>query len=236
MLYISNIDNYTFAFSSVSADAADIESVFAKVYYAFSVSKANDSEANLVTIQNKEDGSRLVSGRNIADINLLGVVYTTKSSFCAAFNALMATAGGGGGVASDVNLKTDELGLALDATLTDGSQKTQIVGISMDDPVSGSVDLAASLHLPTSAGQRLVYGLGSVQMLSADISATTTFYLELSVDQTNWDIAVESGTDVSDTLVKAETKIVNFESTVGIYWRIRFESGNTGTVNYYTLG
>lgn len=157
--------------------------------------------------------------------------------------------------ALDVNVKSDGAGLALDDTLTDGSQKTQIVdgdgdiagvtdsaldtnikGITIDDPVSGSVDLSSSLYVPTSAGQRLVYGLGSIQMLSSDISDTTAFYLELSLDQTNWDNAVELGVDVEDTLVRSETKVVNFESTVGIYWRIRFANGNTGNISYYTLG
>jgi hypothetical protein len=119
---------------------------------------------------------------------------------------------------------------------TDNAMDVAIKALAVPDAVTSTVDLAASLYVPNSAGRRLTYGIGSVQMLSANISATTTFYLELSVDGTNWDNAVDAGVDVSDTLVVNVTKVVNFESMVGIYWRIRFASGNTGVITYHILG
>jgi len=154
----------------------------------------------------------------------------------------------------DLYLEDGKLMVEIDGSIG-GIQKTQIVdssdnpvgvendalnvnikGLSIPDSISGNIDLASSLHIPGSAGQRLSYGQAIIQMLSANISVTTTFYLEFSLDQTNWDIAVEGGVDVSDTLVQSQAKVFPFESPNGLYWRIRFASGSTGTVNYVILG
>lgn len=75
-------------------------------------------------------------------------------------------------------------------------------------------------------------GVLTVQMLSANLSANTTFNLQLSLDKTNWDNAQESGTDISDTLVDDVTMIKSFEIDPGIYWRILFAGETTGTVDY----
>lgn len=94
---------------------------------------------------------------------------------------------------------------------------------------SGTIDLSVSRII---AGVTPTDGRFSVQMLSDDVSATTTFNLEFSLDGTNWDVAVDNGTDVSDTLVLDETKLVSYESDSGLNFRIIFIGATTGTVNY----
>jgi len=75
-------------------------------------------------------------------------------------------------------------------------------------------------------------GSFTVQMLSTNISGSTVWNLQFSLDGTNWDNAQESGTDISDTLVQSATMIKSFEADPGIYFRILFAGVTTGTVNY----
>lgn len=117
-----------------------------------------------------------------------------------------------------------------------GVTDVNIRTVEIQDSLTGSINLASTLLIPATAGRKLAYGICTVQMRSTNISATTTFYLEFSLDGTNWDIAEEGGVDISSTLVQSVTKLLSFESTPGVYWRIRFSSGATGTVNYIILG
>lgn len=91
MLYISNIDNYSFAMSHKSSSASDIEAVFPKTFRAYSVINQQGTE-NKVSILNADRDEFLVSQRDISEITLAGVVHTTKQAFVSAFNTLMATA------------------------------------------------------------------------------------------------------------------------------------------------
>jgi len=79
-------------------------------------------------------------------------------------------------------------------------------------------------------------GTFSVQMLSANLSADTAFNLQFSLDNTNWDNAQESGTDISDTLVDDVVMIKSFEADPGISFRILFAGVTTGTVEYVING
>ena len=79
-------------------------------------------------------------------------------------------------------------------------------------------------------------GSFSVQLLCTNLSAETTFNLELSCDKTNWDIAQEAGTDISDTIVDDVVKVKSFEADPGMYWQIKFAGVTTGTVAYVING
>ena len=71
-----------------------------------------------------------------------------------------------------------------------------------------------------------------IQMKSTNLSANTTFNLYLSLNGTDWDIAQESGTDISDTLIANETKIKSFLVNKGIHFKIEFTGVTTGLVQY----
>lgn len=94
---------------------------------------------------------------------------------------------------------------------------------------SGSIDLSVTRVI------EMISPLDSnfaIQLLSSDVSATTTFSLDVSLDGTNWDVAEEAGADITDTLVQSETKVKIIETANRIYFRINFAGTTTGTVNY----
>jgi hypothetical protein len=135
MLYIIDIDDYSFATSSV---ADEFQNVYPKLFYATSVLNYEDPENPLVTIRHKEDGSTLVSSKSILEITLDGTVYTDKEDFVSEFNALMYTGEGAvPGSLADVVEELEDLNVAvatIDSVLdgiatkqTDGLQKTQVV-------------------------------------------------------------------------------------------------------------
>jgi hypothetical protein len=98
---------------------------------------------------------------------------------------------------------------------------------------TGSIDLSESRIIGGVVPSR---GRFSIQMLSENLSETTTFGLEISADGDNWDVAEEAGTDVTDTLVDDTTKVVSFESDPGMYWQIKFAGSTTGDVAYIING
>lgn len=95
--------------------------------------------------------------------------------------------------------------------------------------VPGSIVLATARNFGAVVPLK---GVVTVQMLSTNLSASTTFRLQLSLDKTNWDTAQEGGTDITDTLVDDAVMIKSFEADPGIYWRILFDGATTGTVAY----
>jgi len=72
----------------------------------------------------------------------------------------------------------------------------------------------------------------TIQLLSSDLSADTTFTLEQSMDGTNWDVSEESGTEISETLSQATTYCKSFDCDAGVYFRINFAGSTTGDVDY----
>lgn len=95
---------------------------------------------------------------------------------------------------------------------------------------TGTLNLASSRYI--AIGQARTRGSFSIQMKSTDVSETTTFTLEVSADNTNWDTAEESGTEISDTLVQSATKVKSFEVDPAMYFRINFAGATTGSVAY----
>ena len=92
MLYIIDIDSYSFGVSGAGIEIADIESVYPKLYYAKSIDAVGDAEDGLVSIRHKEEDSNLVSLAKPEDITLDGVVYDTANNFAIAFNAFIQNA------------------------------------------------------------------------------------------------------------------------------------------------
>ena len=75
-------------------------------------------------------------------------------------------------------------------------------------------------------------GLFSIDMLSDDISATTTFSVYGSVGGTNYDVLQDSGSDITDTLVVDETKYLAVAGRPGDKVKIVFAGATTGNVTY----
>lgn len=94
---------------------------------------------------------------------------------------------------------------------------------------SGSISLGSTRVIK---GIIPLTGLFSVQLLSADLSANTTFNLQYSSDGTNWANAKEAGTDIADTLVQATVNFNSFSGVPGTRFRILFAGVTTGTVDY----
>lgn len=139
-------------------------------------------------------------------------------------------------------------------TITQGLQRTKIVDdlnnvisatnnaldiniktVSLPDTIIETNDLGVTLFIPHTAGLRLLHGTAAIQLRSTDLSANTTFFLEFSVDQLYWDGAEENGTVVSDILVANVPKVFIFEAMIGLYWRLRFQAGSTGTITYHAI-
>ena len=95
---------------------------------------------------------------------------------------------------------------------------------------TGTIDLNEGRVI--SIGQARPRGKFSIQMKSTDVSETTTFTLEVSADNSNWDTAEESGTEISDTLVQSATKVLSVEVDPYMYFRINFAGSTTGSVAY----
>jgi len=94
---------------------------------------------------------------------------------------------------------------------------------------TGSIDLAVSRVIELTAP---LSGVWAIQLDSADVSASTDLNVEVSLDGTNWDVARESGTDITDTLVQAETTVITVLGKAKNFYRINFEGATTGTVTY----
>lgn len=95
---------------------------------------------------------------------------------------------------------------------------------------TGTIDLSEGRVI--SIGQARPRGKFSVQMKSTDVSGTTTFSLETSLDGTNWGVAQEAGVDITDTLVQSATKVLSFDADPYAHFRINFAGETTGDVAY----
>lgn len=94
---------------------------------------------------------------------------------------------------------------------------------------TGTIDLSETREI-TFRGN--INGLLNVFLFSGDVSADTTFTLEESGDDTNWDTSQEAGSDISDTLVQSEAMSKSFELIPGLYYKILFAGSTTGNVSY----
>lgn len=104
-----------------------------------------------------------------------------------------------------------------------------IGGFIEDTRNEGSISLATARSF---AGVVPAYGSFTVQMGSSDLSASTVWNLQFSLDGINWDNAQEYGIDISDTLVQSDVVIRLFNADAGLNFRILFAGATTGTVNY----
>ena len=97
----------------------------------------------------------------------------------------------------------------------------------------GQINLATVREF---TGQVPTSGELAIQMKSADLSASTTFSFQLSLNGVDWDIAQESGTDITDTLTANDTKIKSVSAVPNILFKIKFDGVTTGTVAYIHTG
>ena len=79
-------------------------------------------------------------------------------------------------------------------------------------------------------------GRFTIQMLSDDLSADTTWNLEVSADGITFANAQESGIDISGTLVAQEPTVRTFEGNPGDTWQITFAGATTGVVEIVVNG
>ncbi len=131
----------------------------------------------------------------------------------------------------------DAIGVVSSApTLTSGAMDVNIKSVTHATSESATGNLATSLYIPASAGDTIETGMVAIQVIASDISAgTQTAYLELSIDGTSWDNAIENGTDVTTTLADEVPALVVFETKPGLKYRLRVANGATGTIAYKTL-
>lgn len=101
--------------------------------------------------------------------------------------------------------------------------------------ITGSINVANVVTIPSQGYKSANGHMFSVQMISTDLSKETTLTLQLSLDGTNWDNAVEAGTDITDTVVANVAKVVSYEVNAGVFWRIAVTAGSTGTISYIIL-
>lgn len=89
MLYIIDIDDYSFGVSGTGETQSDIESVFPKLYYAKSINPVGDADDGLISIRHTEEDGNPISLAKPEDVTLDGVVYNTANELAIAFNAFV---------------------------------------------------------------------------------------------------------------------------------------------------
>ena len=99
--------------------------------------------------------------------------------------------------------------------------------------MEGIINLATNKEIKGKVPQS---GVLTIQMKSTNISVTSTFNLWLSMNNNDWDIAQESGTDIADTLVLNETKLKTFVTDPSVYFKIVIAGTPTGNVSYIHNG
>jgi hypothetical protein len=79
-------------------------------------------------------------------------------------------------------------------------------------------------------------GKFTIQMLSTDLSAETTFNVQISADGLEFDNAYELGEAVTGTIADDVTTVKTYEGNPGDTFKILFAGVTTGTVNYKING
>lgn len=127
------------------------------------------------------------------------------------------------------NIKGKEINPATEENLTDGTQKTQIVYVPNAVVSIAAFDISTQ-YIPSAAGIVMANEKIVFEMKSEDLSAETAFSPEISIGGTNFDVATESGIDITDSLKQNETKVVVYEGKPGLTIRLAAVSGKTGSL------
>jgi hypothetical protein len=101
--------------------------------------------------------------------------------------------------------------------------------------ITGTTNLTSGVYIPRTGWATLIGDDGVIQMKSADLGATVTYALEFSLDTEDWDVAVRSGAEVTGTLAKNEIKVLEFDATPGLSFRLNVLTETTGTITYKIL-
>ena len=100
----------------------------------------------------------------------------------------------------------------------------------------GTIDLSEGLYVPAESGVQAKRQICSIQMKSTDLSAETTFSLELSAGDGVWSAALDgSGEAVTGALVANTPKLLSYELDPALEYRVKFASGNTGNISYIIM-
>lgn len=76
----------------------------------------------------------------------------------------------------------------------------------------------------------------TIQLLSENLSAETTFNVQISADGTAFQNAQEAGTDITGTIADDVTTVKTYEGNPGDTVKILFAGATTGTVSYVING
>lgn len=163
MLYIIDIDDYSFGLSGAGATASDIAITHPKKFYAFSTNAVGSATGGLVSVIHSELEWRLISSRYPSTMTLDGTVYTDANDFVVAFNTLMAST-------ATVNAVVD---------FTDVTDKLQdIINCVCRDCSSWSIGTVDNASETLSAGTinscTIIVETGDVTVSNGSESATLT--------------------------------------------------------------
>jgi hypothetical protein len=93
-----------------------------------------------------------------------------------------------------------------------------------------TIDLEETLYFPSQFGMRANDNSFSIGLKTDDISADTDFNLEFSHNKTDWFQGVNPADDTDLEFTLSDKFFRAFEVDPGLFWRIVFDSGNTGTI------
>jgi hypothetical protein len=150
-----------------------------------------------------------------------GLVYADLAAWLVWWNAL---------TKAPAATTSSTTGLALE----DGGNLAEIKTLLEDapTPATGTVALATSRLIPTAAGVKMNRHKISIQLLSANLSAPTTFSPEGSQDGTNWDVLTVNETDITHTLADDAPFYRTYELDKDSYIRWNMAGETTGDVAF----
>jgi hypothetical protein len=93
-----------------------------------------------------------------------------------------------------------------------------------------TIDLSETLYFPSQFGQRAIDDSFSIGLNTADISTPTAFNLEFSHNKTDWYQGVNPADDTDLEFTLTDKFFRAFRVDPGVYWRLVFDSGSTGTI------
>lgn len=94
---------------------------------------------------------------------------------------------------------------------------------------TGSINLSS---VRTFGGIVPLSGFVTIQMLCTNLSASTTFSVQISLDKTSWDTIIVNDSDYQGTLSDDVPFVQTFNLGPAIPFRIVFDGSTTGDVTY----
>lgn len=79
-------------------------------------------------------------------------------------------------------------------------------------------------------------GRFTIELMSEDLSAETTFNVQISASGDNYANAQESGADIEGTIANSTATVKTYEGNPGDRFKILFAGATTGNVSYVING